>query len=76
MSNNQNLKPFNTLLADRHKELSQKGGIASGAARRAKRERIEREKAVQAANHELFRDSLDVLAECARLLKHTRPNCR
>ena len=42
--NNQNLKPFNTIDPIRHAELSRLGGIASGKARREKRERIEREK--------------------------------
>ena len=69
MANEQNLIPFNALSADRHRELSQKGGKASGAARRAKRERIEAEKAAQAVNHELYRDSLDIMRECAKLLK-------
>ena len=69
MANEQNLIPFSTLPADRHRELSQRGGKANGAARRAKRKRIEAEKAAQAANHELYRDSLDLLRECARLLK-------
>lgn len=69
MANEQNLIPFNTLPADRHRVLSQKGGKASGTARRAKRERIEAEKAAQAANHELYRDSLDIMRECAKLLK-------
>lgn len=69
MANEQNLIPFNTLSADRHRELSQRGGKASGAARRAKRKRIDAEKAAQAANHELYRDSLDLMRECAKLLK-------
>ena len=69
MANVQNLCPFNTLPPDSHRELSQKGGKASGAARRAKRERIEAEKAVQAANHQLYRDSIDIMRECAKMLK-------
>ncbi len=72
MANEQNLKPFNEMPADRHRELSQKGGKASGAARRAKRERIEREKAAQAAEHELFMGSLDCLRQAAKLLKQCR----
>lgn len=69
MANEQNLRPFNTLSAERHRELSQRGGKASGAARRAKRERIKQEKVVQAAKHELYRDSLEIMAECAKLMK-------
>lgn len=69
MANEQNLRPFNTLSAERHRELSQRGGKASGAARRAKRERIKQEKVAQAAKHELYRDSLEIMAECAKLMK-------
>ena len=69
MANEQNLRPFNTLPPDRHRVLSQKGGKASGAARRAKRERIESEKVAQAANHQLYRDSIDIMRECAKMLK-------
>ena len=76
MANEQNLRPFNTLSPERHRELSQRGGKASGAARRAKRERIEREKTAQAAKHELYRDSLDILAECAKLLNPARSKYR
>ena len=72
MANEQNLIPFNTLPEDRHRELSQRGGKASGAARRAKRERINAEKAAQAAEHELYKDSVRIMRECAKLLKYTR----
>lgn len=76
MANDQNLRPFNTLPADRHRELSRKGGVASGEARRAKRDLVEREKIVRAADHALYKDSLDIMAECAKLLKLTRPKYR
>lgn len=69
MENVRNLIPLNTLPEDRHRELSRRGGKASGASRRAKRERINAAKAAQAANHELYRDSLDIMRECAKLLK-------
>lgn len=69
MANEQNLRPFNALPPDRHRELSQRGGKASGEARRARRERIEAEKAAQAANHQLYRDSIDIMRECAKMLK-------
>jgi len=38
LANEQNLIPFSELPKDRHRELSQRGGLASGAARRRKRE--------------------------------------
>ena len=40
MANERNLKPFNTMPPDVQRELSRRGGLASGAARRAKRDRI------------------------------------
>lgn len=69
MANEQNLVPFSELPKDRHKELSRKGGIASGAARRRKREAIEKAKIEQAANHELYSSALDIMSECAKLLR-------
>lgn len=72
MANEQNLIPFNAMSEDRHRELSQRGGKASGEARRAKRERIKAEKVAQAAEHELFKDSLDIMRECAKLLKSAK----
>lgn len=69
VANEQNLIQFNAMTEDRHRELSQRGGKASGEARRKKRERINAEKAAQAAEHELYRDSLDIMRECAKLLK-------
>lgn len=69
MANEQNLIPFNVLTADRHRELSRRGGKASGEARRKKRERIEAAKIAQAADHELFKDSVAIMRECAKLLK-------
>lgn len=74
MSGKQNLIPFNKLTADRHRELSQKGGKASGAVRRAKRERIEAAKVAQAADNELYRDSVAIMRECAKLLKNASQN--
>ena len=37
MANTKNLKPFNTLTESEQREIAQKGGIASGAARREKK---------------------------------------
>jgi hypothetical protein len=70
MENVQNLIPFSELPKDRHGELSQKGGIASGAARRRKREAIQKAKIEQAADHELFSSALDLMSQCAKLLRH------
>ena len=69
MANEQNLVPFSELPEDRHRELSRKGGIASGVARRRKREAIEKAKIEQAANHELYSSALDIMSECAKLLR-------
>ena len=69
MGDNANLIPFNELPEDRHRELSRKGGKASGVARRAKRDRIEAAKTAQAAEHALYRESLAIMRECAKLLK-------
>lgn len=48
-----NLKPFGTLSPERQKVISAKGGKASGAARKARRERIEAEKIRAIAAKEL-----------------------
>ena len=40
MSKEDNLVPFSAMSKERHRELSAKGGRVSGAARRAKRDRI------------------------------------
>lgn len=39
-----NLRPFNTMPPEEHRAIAVKAGIASGAARRAKRERINQAK--------------------------------
>ena len=70
MENAQNLIPFSELPKDRHRELSRKGGLASGAARRRKREAIQKAKAERAADHELFSSALDLMSQCAKLLRH------
>ena len=69
MANEQNLIPFSELPKDRHRELSQRGGLASGAARRRKREAIQKAKIKQAADHELFSSALDLMSQCAKLLR-------
>ena len=52
-----NLIQFDNMDADRHRELSVKGGKASGAARRAKRERINAAKIAEIARIEAERDA-------------------
>ena len=52
---NGNLIPFTCMDEARHRELSVRGGKASGAARRAKRDRIEAAKAVEIARLEAER---------------------
>ena len=74
--NTANLKPFNTMTAEQHRELSRRGGQASGAARRAKRERIEAAKAEQIADNELWRASLQMIHEAARMVKQSIPRTR
>lgn len=51
-----NLVPFTCMDEARHRELSVKGGKASGAARRAKRERINAAKIAEIARVEAERD--------------------
>ena len=69
MANEQNLIPFSELPKDRHRELSRKGGIASGAARRRKREAVQKAKIEQATDHELFSSALDLMSQCAKLIR-------
>ena len=73
---NTNLKPFNAMNAERHRQLSSKGGKASGAARRAKRERINAAKAEKIADNELFRDCMAMLHEAARIMKQNSQRTR
>ena len=68
MANNGNLVPFNAMSAERHREISRLGGIASGEARRQKRdlnELIIREDRVQ---NELARSACSILLEASNLL--------
>ena len=74
MANEQNLIPFNELSKDRHRELFRQGGIASGAARRRKREAIKKAKIEQAADYELFSSALDLMSQCAKLLNRNGKN--
>lgn len=69
LANVQNLIPFNELSKDRHREISRRGGLASGATRRRKRAAIQKAKIEQAANHELYHDAFDLISQCAKLLR-------
>lgn len=72
MANEKNLIPFHTMPKDLHRELSRRGGKASGESRRAMRQRIEAEKAIQKAASELYLDNVHLLAECSRLLRNAQ----
>lgn len=69
MANTQNLKPFNTMTAELHRELSRRGGQASGAARRTQRERIDMAKAEKRAESELFNECVRMVKEYTRMWK-------
>lgn len=56
MSRLDNLRPFNTMLPEEHRALSVRGGVASGAARRAKREQINQAKLERIAAGEISRE--------------------
>lgn len=71
--NNGNLIPFNAMPEERHRELSRRGGKASGAARRAKRKQIEEAKARAIAEKEMRRAAPYLLQQGTReLLKIAR----
>ena len=61
--NDENLIPYNfrNMDADRHREISRKGGWASGIARRRKRERLEQAKEMVIAEKILHRDRFYML---------------
>ena len=68
VANNSNLVPFNTMSKERHREISRLGGVASGEARRQKRdlkELVMREDRVQ---DELARIACSILLEASNLL--------
>ena len=68
--NEQNLRPFNSMTADEHRELSRRGGLASAAARRAKRARIESIKAEKRAASEFRHEELAELKAMCRGLAY------
>lgn len=69
MNNLDNLRPFNTMPPEEHRALSVKAGIASGAARRAKRERINQAKLEQIA-------SMEISSTMKRFLAHGIPQMK
>lgn len=69
MANNQNLRPFNTMTAEERREISRKGGKASGAARREKRKAINRVKAEQWAERERKGDDLAIIVASVKELR-------
>ena len=70
MANNQNLRSFATLTPEQRREISRKGGQASGAARRRKRELAEEELAYRLADlMESTRRMQIVCAQAAMLHK-------
>ena len=54
-----NLELFGDIPRERHHELSVRGGYASGKARRAKREAIERRKVELIAQREVMREEIE-----------------
>ena len=56
-----NLRPFNTMPPEEHRAIAVKAGIASGAARRAKRERINQAKIELIAASELSKAMTGIL---------------
>lgn len=52
--NTQNLKPFNAMSAEEHRELSRRGGIASGQRRRETRQAIQAAKINSRAELEML----------------------
>ena len=56
-----NLRPFNTMTPEERRAIAVKAGIASGAARRAKRERINQAKIELIAASELSKAMTGIL---------------
>ena len=56
-----NLRPFNTMTPEERRAIAVKAGIASGAARRAKRERINQAKIELIAASELSKTMTGIL---------------
>ena len=69
MANEGNLRPFNTMTPEQRREISRKGGKASGAARRRKAEReaqaLAEVLAEKKAGSQLFHDCLALFKAAA-----------
>lgn len=72
MANEQNLQPFSMMDKDRLREISRRGGVASGAARRQKRDRINEAKINRAADEALFREGLAMISTVSKLVAEYR----
>lgn len=68
MANNGNLVPFNVMPADRHREISAAGGIASGEARRYKRSVKNAAILEERIQNEFARDSFRIMHEASSML--------
>lgn len=68
--NEKNLRPFDQMPAEEHRKLSQLGGIASGKARRKKREQTEAEKERERLEEERRKKEAAAIVE--RMLKRCR----
>lgn len=73
---NNNLIPFNKRSKEEHREISHKGGIRSGEARRRKREQIEYMKLHDIAIKEERESNIQLLAEAADLLVEIRKEAK
>lgn len=69
MDTKENLVPFNAMTAELHRELSRRGGIASGRARRAKREEVARAKAELLAERDVCREIDESILRCVAAVK-------
>lgn len=67
-----NLIPFSQMPPERHRELSVRGGKASGVARRAKRQRIEDAKVLEKAREETWQDTITLLHQIGEIVRQER----
>lgn len=65
-------KSFDKYSADAVRESGRKGGIASGIARREKRQAIEREKIHNAAMREMRMENIRMIYRAAEMLKYAK----
>jgi hypothetical protein len=65
MANTQNLIRFDQMTPERHRELSARGGVASGQTRRERRRAIEARKVERAAESETLTDLIQLFKALA-----------